>query len=277
VPWISYLLAFLRDDSSEMQKQVLLASSHEAIVDYLLASKSDTEAFHGRSRNAWDFSRRAVDAAFQNGATERAAGWQAHAALREAEFGNSLQAKQQATAALGLTSAKDVRVVAGLALARAGDVSRAAAIVKDLNRRFPTDTLLNRYWLPSIQAAVEIDRKNPAGAIETLQVTVPYELGGEPIQLDTLYPVYLRGLAYLMSRDGSAAAAEFRKIVDHRGRVSNCSLGVLVHVQLAKAYALSGEEEKARNVLQEFLKLWRDADPDIAILRQAQAEYAKLQ
>ena len=277
VPWISYLLAFLRDDSPEMQNQVLLASSNEAIGDYLLASESDTEVFHGRLRNAWDFSLRAVDAANQNGSADRAASWRAHVALREAEFGNSARARQQATAALALTSAKDVGVVAGLALARAGDVSRAEVIVKDLKRRFPTDTLLNRYWLPSIQAAVEIDRKNPARAIETLQVTASYELGGEPIQLDTMYPVYLRGLAYLMNRDGRAAVAEFLKIVDHRGRVSNCSLSVLVQVQLAKAYALSGEEEKARNALQEFLKLWKDADPDVAIFRQAQGEYAKLQ
>ena len=277
VPWISYLLAFLRNDSPEMQRQGLLASSHEPSGDYLLAGQSDTEAFHGRLRNAWDFSRRAVDAALQNGATERAAGWQAHASLREAELGNSLRAKQQAIAALGLSSAKDVRVVAGLALARAGDGNRAAAIVKDLNRRFPTDTLLNRYWLPSIQAPVEINRNRPERAIERLQVTAAYELGGEPIQLDTLYPVYLRGLAYLMNRDGTAAVAEFQKIVDHRGRVSNCSLGVLVNVQLARAYALSGEEEKARNALQEFLKLWKNADSDTAILRQAQSEYAKLQ
>jgi hypothetical protein len=188
-----------------------------------------------------------------------------------------VRARQQATAALALTSAKDVEVVAGLALARAGDESRAAVIVKDLKRRFPTDTLLNRYWLPSIQAAIEIDRSDPAGAIETLQVTAPYELGGEPIQLDTLYPVYLRGLAYLMNRDGRAAVTEFLKIVDHRGRASNCSLGVLVQVQLAKAYALSGEKEKARNGLQDFLQLWKDGDPDIAILRRVQSEYAKLQ
>jgi tetratricopeptide (TPR) repeat protein len=276
MPWVSYLLAFLRNDSPEMQKQVLPASSNHVIGDYLLASKADTEAFHGRLRNSWDFSSRAVDAAFQNGATERAASWRAHVALREAEFGNSSRARQQATAALGLTSAKAVRVVAGLALARAGDVSRAAAIVKDLNRRFPTDTLLNRYWLPSIQAAVEIDRKNPERAIETLQVTAAYELGGEPIQLDTLYPVYLRGLAYLMQRRGSSAAAEFQKILDHSGRVTNGSLGALAHFQLGRAYAQSKDKAKAEGAFQHFLQLWSDADPDIAILRQARDEYAKL-
>jgi eukaryotic-like serine/threonine-protein kinase len=274
-PWISYLRAFVRNDSAEMQKQ--LASSPETIGDYLLASKSDTEAFHGRLRNAWDISRKAVDAAFQNAATERAAAWQAHTALREAEFGNALHARQQATASLSLTSVKDIQVIAALALARAGDVSRAAAIVKDLNRRFATDTLLNRYWLPTIQAAIEIDRKNPQGAIEALQVTVPYELGGEPLQLDTLYPVYLRGLAYGMQRNGSSAAVEFQKILDHSGRVTNSCLGALAHFQLARAYAQSKDLTKAHGAFQHFLELWSDADPEIPTLRQARDEYAKLQ
>jgi serine/threonine protein kinase/tetratricopeptide (TPR) repeat protein len=274
-PWISYLLAFVRNDSAEMQKQ--LASSPEAIGDYLLASKSDTEAFHGRLRNAWDISRRAVDAAFQNGATERAAAWQAHTALREAEFGNALHARQQATASLSLTSGKDVQVIDALALARAGEVSRAAAIAKNLNRRFATDTLLNRYWLPTIQAAIEIDRKNPKGAIETLQVTAPYELGGEPLQLDTLYPVYLRGLAYEMQRNGSSAALEFQKILDHSGRVTNGCLGALAHFHLGRAYAQSKNLTKAQSALQYFLELWSDADPDSAMLREARSEYAKLQ
>jgi serine/threonine protein kinase/tetratricopeptide (TPR) repeat protein len=275
-PWISYLVAFLRDDAREMEKWVLPAPSTEGNEDFLLLSQSDTEAFHGRVRRAADFSRRAVDAALQNGAKERAANWQAHAALREAEFEDSIQAKRNAAAALALTSGRDVQTAAALALARAGDTTRAEAIVQDLRRRFPTDTLLNRYWLPSIQAAIAIDHKNPRLAIETLQVATPYELGGQPISLDTLYPVYLRGLAYLMDHNGNAAIAEFQKIVDHRGRVANCSLGALVHLQLARAYALSGDGEKARSALQQFLTLWKDADPDSAILRQAQGEYVNL-
>jgi tetratricopeptide (TPR) repeat protein len=217
-----------------------------------------------------------VDVALQSGAQERAAAWQAHTALREAEFGDSVQARRDAVAALALTSGKDVQTVAALALARTGDAARAGAIVQELRKRFPTDTLLNHYWLPTIQAAIEIDRKNPARAIEILQVVTPYELGGQPISLDTLYPVYLRGLAYLMQRNGVAAVAEFQKILEHRGRVANCSLGVLVHLQMARAQALSGETEKARSALQQFLTLWKDADRDIAALRQAQSEYAKL-
>ena len=275
VPWISYLVAFLRNDSREMEK-VVPASSGEGIEDFMLLSQSDTEAFHGRLRSARDFSRRALDVALRDGAKDRAAAWQAHTALREAEFGNSVQAKHEAAAALALASAKDVQDVAALALARAGDAIKATAIVKDLNRRFPTDTLLNRYWLPTIQAAVELDRNNPGRAIEILQATTPYELGGEPIQLDTLYPVYIRGLAFLMQRQGGAAIAEFQKILDHSGRVTNCSLGALAHLQLAKSYALGGDETKARTAFQDSLALWSDGDADVVPLRQAKIEYAKL-
>jgi len=270
VPWISYLVAFLRNDAKEMEK-VVPASSGEGIEDFMLLSQSDTEAFHGRLRNARDFSRKAVEVALRDGAKDRAAAWQAHTALREAEFGNSVQAKQQAVAALALTSAKDVQDVAALALARAGDTLRAAAIIKDLNRRFPTDTLLNRYWLPTIQAAVELDRNNPGRAIEILQATAPYELGGDPIQLDTLYPVYLRGLAYLMQRQGGAATAEFQKILDHSGRVTNCSLGALVHLQLARSYGVAGDRTKAQAAFQDFQALWSDGDPDA--IRTAASQY----
>jgi len=276
-PWISYMLAFLRDDSTEIEKAVVPGSFNEGIRDYLLASQGDTEAFYGRLKSARGLSARAVDAARQSGVPERAAAWQAHTALREAEFGNSLLARQQATAALGLSSAPAVRTVAALALARAGDTARAGAVVKDLNRRFPTDTLLNGYWIPSVQAAIEIDRKNPARAIEVLQIAVPYELGGQPINQDTLYPVYLRGLAYLMQRDGSAAASEFQNILDHRGRVTNCSLGALAHFQLGKAFALAGDTAKAQAAFGAFLALWSDADPDAAVRHEAQVENAKLE
>ena len=269
VPWISYMLAFLRNDSHEMERWLLPTSFNEGIRDYLLGSESDTEAFHGRAKNAHDFSVRAVDAARQSGAPERAAGWLAHAALRDAEFGNSLQASQQAVAALRLSSAKDVLTAAALAMARAGDVSRAETIVRELKHVFPTDTLSNGYWIPSIQAAIEIERKNPAHAIELLQATEPYELGGKPFDFDTLYPVYLRGQAYLMQRNGGAAATEFQKILDHRGRVTNCALGALAHLQLGRAYVLEGNTAKAQSAFQDFRALWKDADPDVTLWREA--------
>ena len=183
VPWISYTLAFLRGDSKEMERWLLPTSYSEGIKDFLLASQSDTEAFHGRLKNAQDLAGRAVDAARQSGASERAAAWQAHTALRDAEFGNSLLARQHAAGALALSSAKAVRTVAALAMARAGDTARAEAIVSDLKRKFPTDTLLNGYWTPSIQAAIALDRKSATKAIELLQSAIPYELGGNPVNL----------------------------------------------------------------------------------------------
>ena len=277
VPWIFYMLAFLRDDSREMEKWRLPTSANDGIKDYLFGSQSDTEAFHGRLKNARDLSRRAVEASRQSGNPERAAAWLAHAALRDAEFGSAFLAKQQAATALSLSPAKDVQIVAGLALARAGDVRGAAATVSELNRRFPTDTLLSRYWLPSIQAAIEIDAKNPARAIQLLQVAGPYELGGKPFDFDTLYPVYLRGLAYLLERNGGAAAAEFQKIVDHSGRVTNGSIGAFARLQLGRACALSGDKAKAQAAFQAFLALWSDADPDLNLRHEAQIERAKLE
>ncbi len=274
IPWVSYLLGFLQDDSREMNQWNSAASIQEESDDFLLSSRSDTEAFHGRLRNARDLSGRAVAAALKNGEKERAADWQTHGALREAEVGNFSQADRQASAALALATGKDLQTMAALAFARAGDESRALAIMRDLNRRFATDTLLNRYWLPTIQAAVEIARQNPEKAISTLQAAEPYELGGPPVSLDTLYPVYLRGIAYLADHKGDAAAAQFQKIVDHRGRVANCSLGALAYLQLARAYVLSEDKKRGQQALQEFLALWKDGDRDAPLLREAQRELA---
>jgi serine/threonine protein kinase/tetratricopeptide (TPR) repeat protein len=270
MPWVSYILAFLNDDSPEMKRWLLPSSLNEGMRDYLLGSESDTEAFHGQLKNANELSAQAVDAARQNGDPERAAAWQAHAALRDAEFGNSFLAKQQASAALAGSSAKAVQTTAALALARTGDTAHAIAIIRDLSRQFPADTLLNGYWAPSIQAAIEIDRGNPAQAVEVLQIAAPYELGGQPFDQDRLYPVYLRGLAYLMQHNGRAAAAEFQKILDHRGRVTNCSLGALAYFQLGRAFAAAGDKADAQAAFQAFLSLWQNADPGIAIRHQAE-------
>lgn len=274
VPQLSYLLAFMRNDTKEMEGLVSAASASPGGEDILFSSQSDTEAYYGRLQNARDFSRRAIESALHHQAKGRAAEWQAHAALREAELGDVVEARQQATAALA--TAEDIQEVAALALARAGDVVAARTTADDLAKRSPTDLWLNNYWLPSIRAAIEINRENPARAIEALEITRPYEAGGDPITLDTLYPVYLRGQAYLMQRKGSAAVTEFQKILDHRGRVTNGILGALAHLQLARAYALSSDTAKARIAYQDFLALWKDADPDASLLRQAVAEYSRL-
>jgi tetratricopeptide (TPR) repeat protein len=276
VPQLSYLLAFMRGDDKEMERLVSVAASSPGNADILFSSQSDTEAFHGRMRSSREFLRRAVDSALQNGAKGRAAEWEAHAALREAEFQNVIQAKRQADAALRMTFASDVQALAALALARAGDTTRARAIAWDLSQRFPNDIWLESYWLPSIRAAIEIERKNPARAIQALEISRPYELGGDPITLDTLYPGYIRGQAYLMQRNGGAAVSEFQKILDHRGRVANGALGALAHLQLGRAYALSSDTAKARTAYQDFQALWKDADSDNLLSREAAAEYSRL-
>ena len=149
-----------------------------------------------------------------------------------------------------------------------------------MGKRFPRDTLINRYWLPTITAAIEINRRNPSKAIEVVQVTAPYELGESYPQFQvggSLYPVYVRAQAYLLLHRGGEAAAEFQKIIDHRGILMNCPLGALARLGLARAYALQGQIAKSRSNYQDFFALWKDADPDIPILKQAKAEYAKLQ
>jgi serine/threonine protein kinase/Tfp pilus assembly protein PilF len=278
-PEVSYLLAFMRDDAKEMMGLVSAAAVNPGSADILFSSQSDTETFHGRLREARNSLRRAVDSARQNGAGGRVAVWQAHAALWEAELGNVVQARQLAGASLSGTTGtnlQDGAAVAALALARAGDITRAEVMLRDLSRRFPTEVWMNRYWLPSIRAAIELHRKNPARAIEALQVTEPYEFGGDPITLDTLYPVYLRAQAYLMQGNASAAGVELQKILDHRGRVANGVIGALTYLQLGRAYAMSSDPLKAHTEYQEFLALWKNADPDALPLRQAIAEYSAL-
>jgi predicted Zn-dependent protease len=197
--------------------------------------------------------------------------------LREAEFGNAGSARHDAVAALALVPGRDITRVAALALAQVGDAAQARKLADSLNRDFPQDTIMQGYWLPSIRAAIELNAKNAAKATEILKTAAPYELAQcEPFQLGMLYPGYLRGQAYLQAHQGKEAAAEFQRMIDHRGIVLNFPLGALAHVGLGRAYALQGDTAKARAAYQEFLTLWKDADPDIPILQQAKAEYAKL-
>lgn len=274
VPQIAYLLAFMRDDSGAMEK--LLASvSGTPSRDILLSSQSDTEAYYGQVKASRALLVQAIQSANQNGASGRAYEWQAHAALREAELGNLAEARRQAVAALSKTTAKDVRATSALALARAGDVARAESILLDLARQNPTDVWMNGYWLPSIRAAIELERKNPAQAIAALEVARPYDLGGDPITLDSAYPVYLRGEAYVM-QGNAGAVSEFQNMLDHRGRVANGVIGSLAYLQLGRAYALSGDKANSQQALQKFLTLWKNADPDARLLRQARAEYSAL-
>ena len=192
--------------------------------------------------------------------------------------GNREQARADADAAMKLAPNRDVRAMAALALARAGDTAGAEKLAAELDKTFPLDTLVQRYWLPTIRAAVALERKDPNRAVELLKAASTIELGQPTNVTVFLCPVYLRGEAYLMLHDGNAAAAEFQKFIDHRGLVVNFPWGALARLGLARAYAEAGDTpHKARAAYQDFLTLWKDADPDIPIYQQAKAEYAKLQ
>jgi eukaryotic-like serine/threonine-protein kinase len=276
--WGIYQLAFLKGDAAEMERQVAWAAGRPGTEDLLLSFQSDTEAYNGRLVKARDFSRRAVDAAVRNDSKETAALWQVNAALREAEFGNAAAAKQDVAAALTLSAGRDVKMFAALTLARVGETARAKAIVAELEKSYPSQTVLKVYWLPTIRAAIELNAKNSTQALVFLEAAAPYELGKPPqLQLGTLYPAYIRGESRLLAHNGSTAATEFQRFLDHRGVVINCPLGALAHLGLARAYALSGDTAKAKTAYQDFFALWKDADPDIPILKEAKAEYAKVQ
>jgi serine/threonine protein kinase/Flp pilus assembly protein TadD len=271
-----YSLAFLSGDMPEMDRQAAWAAGRPGEEDAMLSIQSDTEAYFGRLARARDYSRRAVDAAVRADSKETAALWQANAALREAEFGNSVAAKQQVDGALARAPGRDVKVLAAMTMARAGDPARAKAIVDQLEKTEATNTMLKIYWLPTIKAAIELNSHNSSQALIDLEAPAPYELGG-PVPISGLYPVYIRGLAFLTARNGAAAAGEFQKIIDHRSIVLNLPLGALAHLQLGRAYVLSGDTAKARTAYQDFFNVWKEADPDIPILKEAKAEYAKLQ
>jgi serine/threonine protein kinase/tetratricopeptide (TPR) repeat protein len=276
--WGIYQVAFLESDTGEMERQVAWAAGKPGSEDILLSFQSDTEAYYGRLTKARDLSRRAADAAVRNDSKETAALWQVNAALREAEFGNIAAAKQAVATALALSPGRDVKMFAALTLAQVGEGARAKAIVEELEKIYPAQTVLKVYWLPAIKAAIELNANNPAQALVFLEAAAPYELGQPPqLQVGTLYPAYLRGQAYLAARNSNSAAAEFQKFLDHRGIVVNFPLGALAHLQLGRAYAMSGDTGKARTAYQDFFALWKGADPDIPILKEAKSEYAKLQ
>jgi tetratricopeptide (TPR) repeat protein/predicted Ser/Thr protein kinase/anti-sigma-K factor RskA len=273
-----YQLAFLKGDAPEMDRQLAWSAGKPGTEDMLLSFQSDTEAYNGHLARARDFSRRAVDAAVRANSKETAAIWQVNAALREAEFGNLETAKQDVAAALKLAPGRDVEMLAALALARSGETLRAKMIVEELERSYPSETLLKVYWLPTIRAAIELNATNAAQSLVFLEAAAPYELGQpKQFQLGTMYPAYLRGQAYLLAHNGPAAAAEFQKLLDHRGTVVNFVTGALARLQLGRAYEMAGDTAKAKSAYKDFLTLWKDADPDIPILKEAKAEYGKLQ
>ena len=274
-----YHLAFLENDPAAMQAQSSWATGKPGAEDGQLSDESDTEAYYGRLRKARELTRQAVESAKRNGSPDTAALWQINEALREAEFGNTALARKAVADAMSLNSRPDIELLAALALARSGDTVQSSALADKVAAQFDRDTMIQAYWLPTIRAVIAINRGDGQKAVELLSVASDYELG-EPIQSPshgTMYPVYVRGEAYLRAGDGVQAAAEFQKLIDHRGIVANFPLGALARLQLGRAYKLSGHADKAREAYAAFLLVWLDADPDIPILKQAKAEYAKLQ
>jgi tetratricopeptide (TPR) repeat protein len=270
-----YLLAFLQNDAAGMAQQVAWAAGKPGVEDALLAFEASTAAYSGRLGRAREFSRRAVASAERAEEKEAAAGYEAEAAVREALFGNAAEARKRVAAALVLATGRDVQDGAALALALAGDAARARPLADDLANRFPEDTIVQFNYLPRIHAQLALIRNDSSKAIEALQAAAPYELGS-PSSPSALYPVYVRGEAYLAGHRGVEAAAEFQKIQDHRGLVGNEPIGALAHLGLARAYTLQADTVKARAAYQDFFTLWKDADSDIPILRQAKSEFNNL-
>jgi len=271
-----YSLAFLSGDTAEMERDVAWAAGRPSEEDQMLNTHADTQAYYGRLTRARDLARRATDSAVRSDAKETGAQWLAWQALREAEVGNVAAARQGVTRGLALAPGRDVKVLSALALARTGETAQSKSIMDALEKSEPTNTYLKVYWFPVIEASIAMAQQAPDRAVVALEPALPYELGGPPPGIP-MYPAYVRGLAYLEQKHGSAAAAEFQKFLDHTGIVQNFLLGSLAHLQLARAYVVSGDTAKAKTAYQHFLTLWKDADPDVPVLKEAKAEYAKLQ
>jgi serine/threonine protein kinase/tetratricopeptide (TPR) repeat protein len=277
-----YYLDFLRKDAPGMQEAVAWAMGKPGTEDILLSAESDTQADYGHLEKSRQLSAQAEESARRADSKETAAFWQGNEALREVEFDNFAEGLKQAREALELAPGRDVRIEAAVAFARGGDIATAEKLADALNQEFPVDTLMQNYWLPTVRAAIALQRHDSAKAIGILRTSQPYELADPPpFSAGTMYPVYLLGQAYLnsanTSENGERAGAEFQKILDHPGVIVNFPLSALSHLGLGRARALSGNKAGARTAYQDFFALWKDADSEIPLLKQAKAEYAKLQ
>jgi len=275
---ILYSLAFYRNDTAEMSRQVAAGAGKPDQEYLMLALEADTAAYFGHLGRARELSRQASSSAKRAGENEISATYEAVAALREGLFGNANRAGQRTAPAKERSGGPDKYYAVVLALAYTGDESQGLA--DNFNESFPENTVVQFNYLPTLRGKLALNHANPQQALDALEVATPYELGLPTLWFynwPNLYPVYVRGEAYLAAHRGSEAAAEFQKILDHRGIVLNEPIGVLAHLQLGRAYALQGDSGKARAAYQDFLTLWKDADPDIPILKEAKTEYAKLQ
>jgi eukaryotic-like serine/threonine-protein kinase len=271
-----YRLGFARGDSREMQEQLKMVEGSKADPESLMSTAEDTRAYHGQ------IERRRSNRTISTGDNEQDALTQVKRSLWEAEFLLTEDARRDSNNALTRAPTRVVRSLAALALARIGETDRSVRLQSEVEKQYPPDSLGRSYVLSASRAAADLNRNAPSRAIESLEVAKKWELSTSALAAAfpgatlCMYPDYLRGLAYLSLREGSEAASEFQKLVGHPGLVANCPLGALAHLGLARAYALEGDKGKASAEYQDFLALWKDADPDIPILKQAKAEYAKL-
>jgi DNA-binding winged helix-turn-helix (wHTH) protein/tetratricopeptide (TPR) repeat protein len=274
-----YQIAFVQNDTAEMARQAAWSESNPGAGDTLLMLKAESAAYAGRLKQARETSKQASDSAERAGENEAAAGYIAQSALREALFGNVAEARTRTRMAIKRSSGRDVQYGAALTLAFAGESIQVLSVINDLSRRFPEDTIVQSNYLPTLRGILALNQGKIADAVDRLEVARPYELGGSTgssYGWNALYSAFVRGQAYLRARKGVEAAAEFQKILDHRGVVVNEPIGALAHLGLARAYALKGEKTKLLSAYEDFLALWKGGDPDIPVIRQAKTEYEKL-
>jgi eukaryotic-like serine/threonine-protein kinase len=278
-----YKLAFLQNDSTGRARQVAWARGKPGIEDVLLAYESDTMAYSGRLRRARQLSQAATDSAQRAGKMETAARYKAEAGLRESLLGNPSEAVRKSRDALAMSSARDVQYAVAVSLALSGVAAarpQCETLTANLADRYPKDTAVQFSYLPTLWAALALRRSESGEATEFLHTTRPIDFAttgwhGEFVQL-SLYPIYVRGQSYLAAHRGQAAVVEFQRIIDHSGIVFNEPIGALARLGLARAYFLTGDNSRSRVQYDDFFALWKGADPDVPILRQAKAEYTKL-
>jgi hypothetical protein len=268
---------FLQNDPAGMAKQAAETQGIPGVEDQMFFVESETAADHGQFGQARELTRRAVDSARRAQETETAAEYQAHNSVREGLVGLMDFAREDAQSALATIKGKHDEGFSAIAFALAGDVANANRAIDDLTKRFPQNNAVQTRYLPMARSALALNSGNAQVAVDVLSTAAPYELGHTNEDFTfALYPIYFRGQAYLAAKKGGAAAVEFQKILDHASVVGNEPIGALAHLGLARACSLSGNTAEAKSAYQDFLTLWKHADPDIPLLVQAKAEYAKL-
>jgi tetratricopeptide (TPR) repeat protein len=278
---IRYNIAVLKSDTDQMNRIMALAKGFRGAEHPVANVEALALARSGRLTLARQSSSRAIDLARQAGEREVAVTYQAARAVWEAVCGNAAEVKRNATAALAVSNARDVQYAAGLALALSGDSSRSQTLADDLEKRFPEDTFARFTYVPVLRALSALERGKPTDSVALLQIALRYELAVNGLNfshfyLGGLHSAYVRGQALVAARRYAEAIAEFQKILDHRGIVGADPIGALAHLQLGRVFAFSGDKAKAKAAYEAFLALWKDADPDIPILKSAKAEYARL-